>query len=121
VPNCKSKEYFENKHKYKKHLEFDHSRFLCDLCVENSVLLLDEQKIYRKHEIRAHLEKGEFDKEGNLLSLHPKCLYCEKHFFNDDALLLHMKKQHEKCHLCRKKKYKYNYYNDYFELERHFE
>ncbi len=42
VKNCKLKDHFTNKFKYKKHLEEDHYRYLCNLCVEKSVLLLDE-------------------------------------------------------------------------------
>ncbi len=78
--------------------------------MNNSVLLLNEQKIYRKHEFKEHMEKGDFDEMGNLIGIHPKCEFCNEHFFNDDKLVKHMKMNHEKCHLCKKKEYKNYYY-----------
>ena len=120
IKNCKNKSFFNNKISYKKHLQNIHRRFLCELCVNNSTLLLDEHKIYREKEFHDHLENGDFDKEKNLVNLHPKCDFCNEHYFNDDLFYKHCKKAHEKCFLCKKKEYKNIYYKNYQTLEIHF-
>lgn len=45
--------------------------------------------------------KGDFDKENNLIMLHPLCLFCDKHFFSDEEYKKHLNKKHEKCFLCK--------------------
>lgn len=120
IKNCKDKRFYNNKISYKKHLQNIHRRFLCDLCVDNSTLLLDEHKIYRENEFCKHLENGDFDTEKNLVNLHPKCCFCHEHFFDDEAFYKHCKQKHEKCFLCKKKKFKDFYYKNYQSLEIHF-
>lgn len=74
------------------HLENAHKMFLCKLCVKNSTLLLYEQKMYTAFELKEHLMKGDFDKENNLISMHPFCIFCKKHFFSDEEFKQHLNK-----------------------------
>ena len=46
--------------------------------------------------------------------------FCEVNFFNDDAFLKHLKKDHMFCDFCDKK-HAYIYYDRYENLKRHFQ
>lgn len=76
--------------------------------------------MYRKEELARHLEKGDFDEDENLISLHPFCSFCRKNFFNEDAFILHLKRDHFKCDICKGEAQKYVYYNRYPNLQIHF-
>lgn len=116
---CECQEYFKSVDNYKKHLSRDHAKFLCDLCIQNEILLMNEYKTFTADEMDFHLAEGTFDSENNLVSLHPKCRFCEKNFFNDDALKEHLNKEHEKCHLCKEESFKYMYYKQARNLQAH--
>ncbi len=118
VKNCQEKN-FSNKNMYKKHLENSHKRFICELCEKNNTLLLDEQKIFRAHELDLHLDNGDFAND-NLILLHPYCEFCDERFFNDEDFLSHLRKKHEKCFLCKHPKFKFTYYKNYPSLDKHF-
>lgn len=100
IENCPDKEYFSKYSYYKNHLEKEHNRYLCDLCVESKTLLMNEHQTYTSYELKQHLEKGDFDKENNLTMLHPFCIFCDRHYFSDDEFKTHLSKKHEKCFLC---------------------
>lgn len=74
--NCSCQEYFKNTENYKKHLSRDHSKFLCELCVQNEVLLMNEHKTFTAEDLKNHLEIGTFDEDNNLVSIHPLCKFC---------------------------------------------
>lgn len=76
--------------------------------------------MYTAFELKEHLMKGDFDKENNLIMIHPFCIFCKKHFFSDEEFKQHLNKKHEKCFLCKNSKYKWIYYRDYPSLEKHF-
>lgn len=42
VEGCQNKEYFSNQGQYEEHLEKEHYKYLCKLCVKKSTLLLNE-------------------------------------------------------------------------------
>jgi hypothetical protein len=104
----------------KTHLKDAHKRYFCDLCLENRALLVNEQTIYRLEELNTHMDKGDFDEEDNLVSLHPYCDFCNKYFFNEEQFTSHMRKDHMKCHLCTTEKHKWMYYAKYENLATHF-
>lgn len=120
-PFCECKEYFKTTNNYKLHLSRDHHKFLCGICEQNEVLLLNEHPTYTAEELSSHLQNGTFDEEYNLVALHPFCSFCNAHFFNDDAFKDHLKKDHEKCYLCEDEKNRWHYYKNYSSLEKHFE
>lgn len=46
------------------------------------------------------------------------CRFCNKYFFGENELFLHMQQAHEQCHLCKKAHPdRFVYYKDYNELE----
>lgn len=58
----------------KKHLKESHKRYLCELCVENSVILLSEQKLFTKNQLNLHNREGDYDENDNLILKHPYCV-----------------------------------------------
>ena len=121
IANCNStKDLFLDTLNLKKHLKKAHRRHFCDLCLDNRKLLLSEQKIYRKQELDRHLQEGDLDNEGNCISLHPFCSFCNFHLYNEQNFLDHNRRDHIKCHICTGKKYKYIFYRDYASLNIHF-
>jgi hypothetical protein len=51
ISNCAdSKKGFNSIMQLKKHLKDQHHRLLCDICVDNRALMLNEQKLYRPDE-----------------------------------------------------------------------
>lgn len=46
------------------------------------------------------------------------CRFCNKHFFGENELFLHMQQAHEQCHICKKAHPdRFVYFKDYNELE----
>lgn len=46
------------------------------------------------------------------------CRFCNKFFFGENELFMHMQQAHEQCHICKKASPdRFVYYKDYNELE----
>lgn len=52
------------------------------------------------------------DDEGFVYFFHPYCTFCDKLFFDEDRLTVHMT-EHFTCHICVQPDRKYIYYNNY--------
>lgn len=121
MPNCKDKDrQFYDIEQLKEHVRKQHRRYFCDLCLKHRKLLVSQQKIYRKEELKKHLEQGDFDSEGALTFMHPHCSFCNEYQFNEESFLNHMRQEHIKCHVCKGKKFKYIYYKNYQTMSVHF-
>ena len=57
---------------------------ISDICVDKKTAVLSEQKLYSKTGLDKHMQKGDFDDEGNIIFFHP---YCRVRF-------LHMELNH---------------------------
>ena len=119
-PTKKCRRTFNSLIQLKDHLKNHHHLNFCDLCLENQSLLISEQKLYNQIDLKNHLERGEFDEDGNLTNMHPNCHFCDIRFFSEDSFIAHIKKEHIKCHLCKGEDRKWIYYNHYLSIEIHF-
>ena len=120
LKGCKKRAALPNIAAYKKHLKEEHRRYLCDLCVKNRTLMVEEHKIYRKEELDMHYNHGDYDEDDNLIFMHPYCVFCDVSYYNEEKFLAHLKQDHMKCHLCTHESFKNVYYKDYKGLETHF-
>jgi len=97
----------------KKHLEQVHKKKFCEICLKSRILFVWEQKLYKFNEIKSHKEKG----DSGEIPPHPKCLFCNKHYYDTNELKSHLEAHHYSCSLCESQ---YLYYENYDKLKTHF-
>ena len=107
----------------KRHALKAHGKELCGVCLEGRKVFANEQLLYTKEELKRHMAVG--DAEGPLAEAgfkgHPKCQFCNKHFYGEAELFSHMETQHYRCFICQKERPDtYTYYKDVPELIAHF-
>lgn len=95
----------------KAHVKREHTRLLCDLCVQHKKIFAHEHTLFTASSLQAHLSAE-----------HRHCEYCRQHYYSDDELWVHMRDRHEQCHICknRSEDERWRYYKDYRMLEQHF-
>jgi len=118
--NCPSTQNFPNVESLRRHMETQHQKTFCKICLAGRTVFIREQRIYHVKALRNHIDHGDpgTDKGAEILP-HPWCDFCEQYFFNDQIFLDHLQRNHLTCHLCDDH-YKNFYYNDYLSLETHF-
>lgn len=117
TPTCpKCGEIFASADLFRRHLARVHKLHMCDLCTSNQKLFLHEQQLYTWSNLSKH--KRATNSDGS--ELHPRCRFCEKHFFDLDALADHLSKEHELCQICKQQGVPNQYFINYEALERHF-
>ncbi len=99
----------------KRHMQEQHQLFYCPVCLENKAVFLHEQPLFQKSALPTHLRGDPKNDDA-----HQWCKFCERSFYNKNALYKHMTEKHESCHLCQQQGIHFNYYHNYIELERHF-
>ncbi|KAJ3019776.1 UNVERIFIED_CONTAM: hypothetical protein HDU68_010505 [Siphonaria sp. JEL0065] len=102
----------------KKHVRSAHNKYLCDLCTRHKKLFTHEHTMYTQSDLDKHFKTG--DANDPSFKGHPKCGFCNVHFYGDDELYEHCRKQHEQCFLCTGVGIRHQYYEDYNRLEQHF-
>ncbi|CAI4055893.1 hypothetical protein N7582_000457 [Saccharomyces uvarum] len=104
--------------KYNEHLKSEHNRMICLICATHKHAFPAELEIFAQNQLRNHQSKG--NSEG--FKGHPMCAFCSgKRFYSDDELYVHMRNQHEKCHICDKiNPTSPQYFKDYDQLFDHF-
>lgn len=104
--------------KYNEHLKSEHNRMICLICATHKHAFPCELEIFTQNQLRNHQTKG--NSEG--FKGHPMCAFCSgKRFYSDDELYIHMRNQHEKCHICDKMNpASPQYFKDYNQLFDHF-
>ncbi|EDO16782.1 hypothetical protein Kpol_526p35 [Vanderwaltozyma polyspora DSM 70294] len=100
------------------HLKSTHNKLLCMICAKNKHLFISELKLYTPNQLKNHQSNG--DSKG--FKGHPLCAFCnDKRFYSDDELYLHMRNNHERCHICDKlNPGSPQYFKDYNQLFEHF-
>jgi len=99
----------------RKHIR-EHNKQLCALCIEHKKVFPSEHIMYTEAEYDKHLKCGDGDgSEG-----HPKCLFCNKRYYDKNLLFAHLEKDHYSCHICVKNGSQFKYYKNYDCLENHF-
>lgn len=104
--------------KYKEHLKDEHNKTICMICAMFKHAFPSELKIYTPNQLRNHQSRG----DGEGFKGHPMCAFCSgRRFYSDDELYLHMRDQHEKCHICdRIDPTQPQYFKNYDQLFEHF-
>lgn len=121
IGRCKTKDQFNNINGLKRHLEREHRRKFCEICLKHRLVFIQEQKTYFQNSINTHIENGDpGDDQCAQIFPHPYCNFCNMYFFNDEGLQEHLFKQHMTCSICGDE-YKNWYYKDYKSLENHFD
>ncbi|EJS42255.1 YDR266C [Saccharomyces arboricola H-6] len=104
--------------KYNEHLKTEHNKMICLICATHKHAFPSELEIFTQNQLRNHQSRG--NSEG--FKGHPMCAFCSgKRFYSDDELYVHMRNQHEKCHICDKiNPSSPQYFKDYDQLFSHF-
>lgn len=101
----------------KSHVRKEHDKQFCLICSKNLTLFPFEMKLYSKKELVRHRKDGDADEKSH--RGHPECRFCDERYFDNDALLLHLRKSHFWCHFCEHDG-KQDYYDVYESLRQHF-
>lgn len=101
----------------KRHVRHNHERQYCDICVRNLKVFPQELRVYTRSELIVHRKTG--DPDNRSYRGHPQCDFCNERYYDNDALLLHLRKNHFWCHFCEKDG-KQEYYHNYDDLRSHF-
>uniref|UniRef100_A0A0R3S3J8 RING-type E3 ubiquitin transferase n=1 Tax=Elaeophora elaphi TaxID=1147741 RepID=A0A0R3S3J8_9BILA len=92
------KRIFETFARLNQHVYMVHRFEFCDICVENLNLFTHERKFYSQSNLKRHLEQGDSDDKS--FKGHPKCLFCEKRFLDEEFRYKHLRKEHFFCQIC---------------------
>ena len=98
------------------HARKAHERFYCDLCVGHLTLFSSEKKMYSRPDLVKHRRVGDTDDTSH--RGHPICQFCDERYFDNDELLVHLRRNHFFCHLCDKDG-RQDYYVNYSDLMQH--
>ena len=101
----------------KSHIRKAHEKQFCLICIENLSVFPSELKLYGRKELVNHRKDGDKDERSH--RGHPECKFCQNRFFDNDQLLLHLRKNHFWCHFCEHDG-KQEYYDIYKDLRKHF-
>ena len=101
----------------RRHVRREHEKQYCDICVKNLKIFPQEFRVYSRIELVAHRKTG--DPDNRSYKGHPICNFCNERYFDNDELLLHLRKNHFWCHFCEKDG-KQEYYCNYEDLRSHF-
>eukprot|EP01147_Barroeca_monosierra_P009960 gene9960-2137_t len=97
---------FREPYELRQHTKEQHNRSYCPLCVGNAHKFYFELDTYFPHELDLHKKKGTAGSGKKKMAVddgfkgHPQCEFCRQHFYDNDALYLHLRQQHEHCQLC---------------------
>uniref|UniRef100_A0A0N4UK59 RING-type domain-containing protein n=1 Tax=Dracunculus medinensis TaxID=318479 RepID=A0A0N4UK59_DRAME len=89
---------FKNFASLNQHVYMVHKFEFCNLCTEHLDLLSRERRIYSRLDMDRHIRSG--DPDNSSLRGHPKCLFCDKRFFDEEYRYKHLRKEHFFCQIC---------------------
>jgi E3 ubiquitin-protein ligase ZNF598 len=112
---------FQNFEQLKKHLHGKHNLHYCNLCLKQRKVFLKDQKFYTYKQLQIHQKQGELDSEVGMIKGHPLCKFCNTRFYSDDEIFAHMHLNHYDCHICKQQGFNFEYFNNYDELQKHYE
>ena len=114
-PLCKEKK--ANFNELKRHVRQKHEKQYCDICVKNLKVFPQELRVYSRSELVTHRKTG--DRDNKSYKGHPICKFCNDRYYDNDELLLHLRRNHFWCHFCENDG-KQEYYCTYNDLRSHF-
>jgi hypothetical protein len=122
-PIRKCQEQFPSNTALLKHLSEKHPGFtMCKLCLDFRPLFIPEHQLMSPAQLKKHMNAPPGSMTGAMgdkTAGHAPCLFCNEHFFDAYQLYLHMKQEHQTCHLCPAK-YQHRFYRDMEQLTGHF-
>uniref|UniRef100_A0AC34QDH9 RING-type E3 ubiquitin transferase n=1 Tax=Panagrolaimus sp. JU765 TaxID=591449 RepID=A0AC34QDH9_9BILA len=80
------------------HMSNTHNRLFCTICFEHLNILSKDRLTYSQEELKLHTEGRTNEVMGQ--KGHPKCMFCEKKFFDNDFLYRHLRQDHFFCQIC---------------------
>lgn len=118
---CSFKDCYEKFETFKdlqEHIKLAHNRFFCLICSNNKKAFIDELDLYHYKALQTHQSVG--DEKG--FTGHPACKHCiKKRFYSEDELNIHIRDNHERCHICDQDiPDQADYYKNYDSLYEHF-
>ncbi|KAG2431332.1 hypothetical protein HYH02_013322 [Chlamydomonas schloesseri] len=90
------------------HLRSAHGRSLCEVCLGAGLRFPLEYPPLEPQALAAHIEAE-----------HPRCEFCNLHFYTRDELYAHMTQRHFTCHVCGRLGLMYRYFEDANALQVH--
>uniref|UniRef100_A0A7E4VAC0 RING-type E3 ubiquitin transferase n=1 Tax=Panagrellus redivivus TaxID=6233 RepID=A0A7E4VAC0_PANRE len=75
-----------------------HDRQFCTICCDHLNVLSKDRVTYSKDEYERHLRGA--DREASGHKGHPKCLFCELRFYDEEHQYRHMRQQYYFCQIC---------------------
>ena len=108
---------FKSFARLREHINRTHNLHFCDICVDNLKLFPAEFKLYTRQKLTAHRRDGDVDDSS--YKGHPYCQFCDERYLDNDALHMHLRKQHFWCHFCESDG-KQDFYPDLHYLQLHF-
>ncbi|KAG8757723.1 hypothetical protein FRC14_001614 [Serendipita sp. 396] len=113
----------------KQHTRSVHRLLMCDLCIRHKKIFAHEHALYTSQQLALHLPtlRGSGNKQSNApgsmpsdTESHPFCQFCREAMYSEDEHFAHMRQNHEECFICKAHGVRYQYFQDYASLERHF-
>lgn len=100
------------------HIKQEHNKYFCLICYNNKKAFISELALYHYKSLQTHQTIG--DEKG--FKGHPACKHCsKKRFYSEDELNIHIRDNHERCHICDQDiPAVADYYKNYDELYEHF-
>jgi hypothetical protein len=99
------------------HVTRQHNLNYCPVCLRDRPVFVSEQVCFgSKTEMTAHMNKGD---DKTHMKGHPKCHFCNEHFYGDEQLYEHMKQLHMECPVCRSRGVLHQFYRAYRDLRKH--
>ncbi len=112
--NCRlCAENFRSRKDLLRHLNGVHDSTLCELCLDNLHLFVNEQVIYSKKALKDHLNGS-----ASHPSVHPPCKFCKINLFDSMQLYNHMRDRHFTCWLCPAS-HQHRFYKNASDIEQH--
>ncbi|CAH6723418.1 E3 ubiquitin-protein ligase Hel2p [[Candida] jaroonii] len=111
-------ERFETFKDLQEHIKSAHNKFFCLICSNNKKAFVDELDLYHYKALQTHQTVG----DGKGFNGHPACKHCiKKRFYSEDELNIHIRDNHERCHICDQDiPDQADYYKNYDSLYEHF-
>ena len=94
------------------HVMAEHGLRYCKICLDNVKHFMSTEHIL--------YDTSTTDYQDHQESKHPLCGFCKKRFYNDDALLDHIRAEHEECQICSQEGNPYVYFPNYLALDAHY-
>jgi hypothetical protein len=98
----------QSKGDLKQHVLRAHDLMLCDICLDDRKCFASELELFTRANLMRHQRDGDSKQapaassKGTPFRGHPLCVLCQVHFYGEDELAEHCRREHETCHICQR-------------------